>query len=252
MQKATIDDFKQYLDQFYVVDGDRSSTDELWLVPDEFLDMLIGEEQIDAATVEMVPKLVADEAEIHGIDLYDTAHEVVEDYAELFRDGIEAGVEQIAQKQYLMTHFAEADFSRSSLYDPFVTGECRQIRQSVTDEELLSLGAVIRVSDLSDFIAEKFSEQINEDFNEGGWFDEFFDEALKDNMDYVIEEDTVYLRALAKIHKLVFLPTGETIDDNFDYSQPEVVNDFSAAAQNNVVGEDEDIFDYFDNIQIQP
>lgn len=249
MQKATIDDFKQYLDQFYVVDGDRSSTDELWLGPDEFLDMLIGEEQIDAATVEMVPKIVADEAEIHGIDLYDTAHEVVEDYAELFQDGIEVGVEQIAQKQYLMTHFAVADFFLSSLYDPFVTGECRQIRQSVTDEEMLSLGSVIRVSDLGDFIAEKFSEQINEDFNEGGWFDEFFDEVLKENMDYVIEEDTACLRALAKTHKLVFLPTGETIDDNFDYSQPEVIADFCAAAQNDAVGDDE-ILDYFENIQI--
>lgn len=251
MVKATTADFKRYLDQFYIVDGDRSSTDEIWLDSGEFLDMLVEEEQIDT-TVEMIPKIVADEAELHGIDLYDTAHEVVEDYAELFRDGIEAGVEQIAQKQYLMTRFAEADFSRSSLYDPFVTGECRQIRQSVTDEELLSLGSVIRVSDLSDFIAEKFSEQINEDFNEGGWFDEFFDEVLKENMDYVVEEDTAYLRAFAKTHKLVFLPTGETIDDNFDYSQPEVVNDFSAAAQNDVVGEDEDIFDYFDNIQIQP
>ena len=171
MQKATIDDFKQYLDQFYVVDGDRSSNYELWLVPDEFLDMLIGEEQIDAATVEMVPKIVADEAEIHGIDLYDTAHEVVEDYAELFRDGIEAGVEQIAQKQYLMTHFAEVDFFHSDLYDPFVTTEAHLIRKNITDEELVSLGDVIQSSDLSDFIAEKFGEQINEDFNEGGWFD---------------------------------------------------------------------------------
>lgn len=249
MQKATIDDFKQYLDQFYVVDGDRSSTDELWLVPDEFLDMLIGEEQIDAATVKMVPKIVADEAEIHGIDLYDTAHEVVEDYAELFRDGIEAGVEQIAQKQYLMTHFAEVDFFHSDLYDPFVTTEAHLIRKNITDEELVSLGDVIQSSDLSDFIAEKFGEQINEDFNEGGWFDEFFDEALKDNMDYVIEEDTACLRALAKTHKLVFLPTSETIDDNFDYSQPEVVADFCAAAQNDAVGDDE-ILDYFENIQI--
>ena len=138
------------------------------------------------------------------------------------------------------------------MYDPFVTTEAQLIRKNITDEELVSLGDVIQLSDLSDFIAEKFGEQIGEDFTEGGWFDEFFDEMLIANMDYVVEEDTAYLRAFAKTHKLVFLPTGETIDDNFDYSQPEVVNDFSAAAQNDVVGEDEDIFDYFDNIQIQP
>lgn len=250
MVKATTADFKRYLDQFYIVDGDRSLTDEIWLDSGEFLDMLVEEEQIDT-TVEMIPKIVADEAELHGIDLYKSAEELVNDYAQLFHDGIEAGVEQIAQKQYLMTHFAEVDFFHSDLYDPFVTTEAQLIRKNITDEELVSLGDVIQLSDLSDFIAEKFGEQIGEDFTEGGWFDEFFDEMLIANMDYVVEEDTAYLRAFAKTHKLVFLPTGETIDDNFDYSQPEVVNDFSAAAQNNVVGEDEDIFDYFDNIQIK-
>lgn len=251
MVKATTADFKRYLDQFYIVDGDRSSTDEIWLDSGEFLDMLVEEEQIDT-TVEMIPKIVADEAELHGIDLYKSAEELVNDYAQLFHDGIEAGVEQIAQKEHLMTHFAEVDFFHSDLYDPFVTTEAQLIRKNITDEELVSLGDVIQLSDLSDFIAEKFGEQIGEDFTEGGWFDEFFDEMLIANMDYVVEEDTAYLRAFAKTHKLVFLPTGETIDDNFDYSQPEVVSDFSAAAQNDVVGEDEDIFDYFDNIQIQP
>lgn len=234
---ATMQDFKKYLDTKIVIE---EYLDGYYQANEELLDLIIQEEYVDQTEKGNIPKVVEELAIDYGYDVYNSKEEVIENLERYIKDKIEDAVDDVASGFYLLNRFADNHYYDSKYYDDFVDKNADDLFKGIPKNKLFDY--LVNSGNMTEAIAKDYEEVLNVIYLEDGYYDDFFDEMLDENFDFIVNEDVDYLRGQARLGNLYYIPTGEKVDSNFSYRQPELLKFYRECALNDIVG-DSDLID---------
>ena len=228
---ATMQDFKKYLDTKIVIE---KNYDGYYQANEELLDVIIQEEYVGQTEKEKIPKVVEMLAMDYNYDIYNNKEEVIEDLESYIKEKIEVAVDVVASDFYISNSFVENNYYNSKYYDDFVDKNTEDLFNGIPTNKLF--GYLVNSNNMAEAIAVDYGEVLNAIYLQDGYYDDFFDEMVEENFDFIRSEDADYLRDQARLGNLYYIPTGERVDNNFNYFQPELLAFYRECALDNIVG----------------
>ena len=97
-------------------------------------------------------------------------------------------------------------------------------------------------NNMLDEITKEYEEILGEMYTYNGYYDNFYDEMVEENLDFIVDEDIKFLKDAARLGNLYYIPDNERVTDDFDFYQGDLLNFYKNFAYENVVGS-EDLID---------
>lgn len=231
---ATMQDFKKYLDTKIVIEKNYYG---YYQANEELLDLIIQEEYVGQTEKGDIPKVVEEFATDYGdfsYVVYNSKEEVIEDLEGYIKDKIEEAVDDVASNFYLLNSFSENHYYDSKYYDDFVDKNTDDLFKGIPKNKLFDY--LVNSSNMAEAIANDYEEVLSTIYFEDGYYDDFLDEMVDENFDFIVNEDVDYLRDQAQLGNLYYIPTGEKVGSNFNYRQSELLKFYRECALDEIVG----------------
>ena len=229
---ATMQDFKKYLDTKIVI---KKSFDSYYQANEDLLDLIIQEKYVDQTEKGDIPKIVEELATHYGYYVYDTKEEVIEVLESYVKEKIKGAIENIARDFYLYHSFGDFYYN-SEHYDDFVNKNIDDLYKGIPRDKLFKY--LVNSNNMAGDIITDYQDVVTSIYFSDGYYDDFLDEVIDYNFDFIVNEDIDYLRDEARSGDLYYIPTGKKVDNNFNYFQPELLKFYRECALDDIIGND--------------
>lgn len=233
-EMATLKDFQDYINNFVVLE--EYNTDSYYQANEDLLDVVIQEEYVDQIPKTQIPEIVKGLALDYNYLIYNSKAEAIEDFYEIIKENVYDAVERIAQGYYLLTSFAETHFYDSKYYDNFVEDATKFFMNNIGTDKMYN---ILISNNMLDEITKEYEEILGEMFTNNGYYDNFYDEMVEENLDFIVNEDIEFLKDAARLGNLYYIPNNEKVTDDFDFYQGDLLNFYKNFAYENVVGSED-------------